>query len=127
MAFERQAMQAVRLFDPQPGCAASFSFQHIFSGGYAAGYYSYKWAEVLEADVFALFRERGVFDADTAGQLRRHILERGGGEHPMELFKAFRGQEERFLTHGSAGWDGVSVLTSGVSGVRRSLDMMDDI
>ena len=62
-------------------------------GGYSAGYYSYKWAEVLDADAFALFRERGIFDHATAESFRRNVLSRGGTEHPMTLYKRFRGQE----------------------------------
>ncbi|MCH8497710.1 MAG: oligopeptidase A [Marinobacter sp.] len=69
------------------------SFSHIFAGGYAAGYYSYKWAEVLAADAFSLFEERGIFDADTGASFLHNILEMGGAREPMELFKAFRGRE----------------------------------
>jgi Zn-dependent oligopeptidase len=69
------------------------SFQHIFSGGYAAGYYSYKWAEVLEADVFSVFKEKGLFDRATADKLRRCILSKGGSRPPMDLFRDFRGRE----------------------------------
>jgi oligopeptidase A len=68
-------------------------FSHIFSGGYAAGYYSYKWAEVLSADAFSLFEERGVFDADTGRAFRECILERGGSRDAMELYVDFRGRE----------------------------------
>jgi oligopeptidase A len=70
-------------------------FSHIFAGGYAAGYYSYKWAEVLSADAFALFEERGVFDVATGRAFREHILERGGSRDAMDLFVAFRGREPR--------------------------------
>ncbi|MDL0432992.1 oligopeptidase A [Marinobacter sp. TBZ242] len=69
------------------------SFSHIFSGGYAAGYYSYKWAEVLAADAFSLFEERGIFDPETGKAFLHNILEKGGSQEPMELFKAFRGRE----------------------------------
>lgn len=72
---------------------ASTSFSHIFQGGYSAGYYSYKWAEVLEADAFAVFEEKGVFDIETANSLRKNILSKGGSIEPMELYKNFRGQE----------------------------------
>ncbi|HMG50975.1 MAG TPA: M3 family metallopeptidase, partial [Inquilinus sp.] len=65
----------------------------IFGGGYSAGYYSYKWAEVLDADAFELFREKGLFDAGTARSFKENVLERGGTEHPMELYKRFRGRE----------------------------------
>ncbi len=69
------------------------SFSHIFAGGYAAGYYSYKWAEVLAADAFSLFEERGIFDPETGKAFLENILEKGGSQEPMELFKAFRGRE----------------------------------
>ena len=69
------------------------SFSHIFSGGYAAGYYSYKWAEVLAADAFSLFEENGIFDQETGKAFLHNILEKGGSQEPMELFKAFRGRE----------------------------------
>lgn len=68
-------------------------FSHIFAGGYAAGYYSYKWAELLSADAFSLFEERGIFDAASGRAFREHILERGGSAEPMELYVAFRGRE----------------------------------
>jgi oligopeptidase A len=68
-------------------------FSHIFGGGYAAGYYSYKWAEVLDADAFSLFKEKGLFNKEVAQSFREHILEKGGTEHPMTLYKRFRGQE----------------------------------
>ena len=69
------------------------SFQHVFSGGYAAGYYSYKWAEVLSADAFGAFEERGVFDRATARRFLHAILERGGGRDAMEAFVEFRGRK----------------------------------
>lgn len=71
----------------------STSFSHIFQGGYAAGYYSYKWAEVLDADAFELFLEKGIFNAETAQAFETHILSKGGTEHPMVLYKRFRGKE----------------------------------
>jgi len=71
----------------------STSFSHIFQGGYAAGYYSYKWAEVLDADAFELFLEKGVFDSQTAKSFMENILSKGGTEHPMTLYKRFRGKE----------------------------------
>ena len=77
-------------------------FQHIFAGGYAAGYYSYKWAEVLSADVFSKFEENGIFDRDTGRSFLQNILEKGGSQDPMELFSAFRGREpqiEPLLRH----------------------------
>ncbi|MEL7585168.1 MAG: M3 family metallopeptidase [Prolixibacteraceae bacterium] len=91
--FETRALAATELFDPVEGSLMSTSFSHIFAGGYDAGYYSYKWAEVLDADAFSLFRERGIFDRTTAGSFRTNILEKGGSEHPMVLYKRFRGQE----------------------------------
>jgi peptidyl-dipeptidase Dcp len=69
------------------------SFNHIFSGGYAAGYYSYKWAEVLDADAFSVFKEKGIFNQEVAASFAENILKRGGTEHPMILYKRFRGQE----------------------------------
>ena len=71
------------------------SFSHIFAGGYAAGYYSYKWAEVLAADAFSLFEENGIFDQETGRAFLENILEKGGSREPMELFKAFRGREPK--------------------------------
>jgi len=70
-----------------------YSFQHVFSGGYAAGYYSYKWAEVLSADAFGAFEESGVFDVATARRFLRSILERGGSRDAMEAFVEFRGRK----------------------------------
>ncbi|MCC5849189.1 MAG: M3 family metallopeptidase [Verrucomicrobia bacterium] len=93
IAFEREATRDFQLFPPHPGTAMSPSFQHIFSGGYSAGYYSYKWAEVLEADVFSVFKENGLFDPATAESLRENILSKGGSRPPMDLFTAFRGRE----------------------------------
>ena len=68
-------------------------FSHIMAGGYAAGYYSYKWAEVLDADAFSLFKEKGIFNTETANSFREHVLSKGGTEHPIILYKRFRGQE----------------------------------
>ena len=68
-------------------------FSHIMAGGYAAGYYSYKWAEVLDADAFSVFKRRGIFNQKVAQRFRDCILSRGGTQHPMELYKAFRGKE----------------------------------
>ena len=93
--FEGKAMKPVEVFAPVEGCLMSPQFGHIFSGGYAAGYYGYKWAEVLDADVFSRFEEEGVFNPETAESLRREILSRGGTENPMELFKRFRGREPK--------------------------------
>ena len=68
-------------------------FGHIMSGGYSAGYYSYKWAEVLDADAFSVFKEKGIFNQTVAQSFRDNILSKGGTEHPMVLYKRFRGQE----------------------------------
>ncbi|WP_456460186.1 M3 family metallopeptidase [Reichenbachiella sp.] len=92
-AFEQEAMKQTDLFNPIPGVCMSTQFSHIFQGGYAAGYYSYKWAEVLDADAFSVFKEKGIFDAETAKSFKENILSKGGSEHPMELYKRFRGQE----------------------------------
>jgi peptidyl-dipeptidase Dcp len=92
-AFERKAMAPTELFPPVDGCCLSTGFHHIFGGGYAAGYYGYKWAEVLDADAFSLFRQQGIFDKATAQSFRDNILSRGGTEHPMVLYKRFRGKE----------------------------------
>jgi oligopeptidase A len=78
------------------------SFSHIFAGGYAAGYYSYKWAEVLSSDAFSKFEEEGIFDASSGRSFLNNILEKGGVYHPMDLFVAFRGREpsiEPLLRH----------------------------
>ncbi len=92
-AFEQQAMCATELFPPVDSSCFSAAFGHIFGGGYAAGYYSYKWAEVLDADAFSLFQQNGIFNPATAESFRKNILEKGGSEHPMILYKRFRGQE----------------------------------
>ena len=92
-AFEIEAMKEVQPFTLVPGCLLAPQFSHIFSGGYAAGYYSYKWAEVLEADAFAKFKEDGIFNQETAKSFRENVLSKGGTEQPMELYKRFRGHE----------------------------------
>ncbi|WP_251620783.1 M3 family metallopeptidase [Odoribacter lunatus] len=91
--FEHRSMQATELFPPVDGSCFSPTFGHIFDGGYAAGYYSYKWAEVLDADAFSLFQEKGIFDKETAQSFRKNILEKGGSEHPMDLYVRFRGRK----------------------------------
>jgi peptidyl-dipeptidase Dcp len=91
--FERNATAATQLFPHVDGVNSTVSFSHIFAGGYSAGYYSYKWAEVLDADAFELFLEKGLFDSTVAKSFRENILSRGGTEHPMELYKRFRGRE----------------------------------
>lgn len=92
-SFENDATEKTRIFPVVPGTNSSCSFSHIFAGGYSAGYYSYKWAEVLDADAFEYFKERGLFDPEVATKFREHILSRGGTEHPMTLYKRFRGRE----------------------------------
>lgn len=92
-AYERQAWQRAQLLPPIDGTCMSVQFGHIMSGGYSAGYYSYKWAEVLDADAFSVFKQHGIFDRATADSFRQHILSKGGTEHPMTLYKRFRGQE----------------------------------
>jgi peptidyl-dipeptidase Dcp len=91
--FEQKAMARTELFPKVSGTSFSTGFSHIFSGGYAAGYYGYKWAEVLDADAFSVFKKNGIFDRTTARSFRENILSRGGTEDPMELYKKFRGQE----------------------------------
>ncbi|UZD24022.1 M3 family metallopeptidase [Algoriphagus halophytocola] len=94
-AFEREIMEPTDLLPKVPGTVMSTSFGHIFQGGYAAGYYSYKWAEVLDADAFELFQEKGVFDQETAKSFVKNILSAGGTEHPSILYKRFRGREPK--------------------------------
>ena len=93
IAFEREAMKSVEIFPPVDGSVTGTTFSHIFSGGYAAGYYSYKWAEVLDADAFAAFKENGIFDRATADRFRTCILERGGTRNPADLYRDFRGKD----------------------------------
>ena len=91
--FESAAMEKTELFPPVEGSNMSVSFGHIFGGGYAAGYYGYKWAEVLDADAFKHFREIGIFNSGTAPSFRKNILEKGGTDKPMNLYLKFRGKE----------------------------------
>ncbi len=91
--FERTATEPTRITPYISGTAMSPAFSHIFGGGYAAGYYGYKWAEVLEADAFSLFEEKGIFNSDVAGSFRENILSKGGSEHPMTLYVRFRGHK----------------------------------
>ncbi len=91
--FEAATIARTSLVPRLPGTSISTSFSHIFAGGYSAGYYSYKWAEVLDADAFEVFKTSGIFNRDVARKFREFILEKGGTEHPMELYKKFRGQE----------------------------------
>lgn len=91
--FERNATAQTQMLSYITGTAMSPSFTHVFSGGYAAGYYGYKWAEVLEADAFSLFEEKGIFDRESARSFRENVLSQGGREHPMTLYVRFRGHE----------------------------------
>lgn len=93
MAYEKQAWARAQVLPPVEGTCMSTQFSHIFAGGYSAGYYSYKWAEVLDADAFSLFKQKGIFNREVAESFRENILSKGGTEHPMTLYKRFRGQE----------------------------------
>jgi len=93
VSFEQKAIVSTEFFEPVAGSCLSTAFSHIFAGGYAAGYYGYKWAEVLDADAFSQFKKNGIFDKATATSFCKNILEKGGTEHPMKLYVAFRGQE----------------------------------
>ncbi len=91
--FEQQAMAPTQVLPVVAGTAMAPAFTHIFSGGYAAGYYGYKWAEVLEADAFSMFKEQGIFNEEVASSFRENILSKGGTEHPMDLYVKFRGHK----------------------------------
>jgi peptidyl-dipeptidase Dcp len=91
--FEKAAMDETALFPDVAENCMSVSFSHIFQGGYSSGYYSYKWAEVLDADAFAYFQEKGIFNPEVASKFKEHVLSKGGTEAPMTLYKRFRGQE----------------------------------
>ena len=90
---ERKAMAPAELLPLVDGTTTSTSFSHIFAGGYAVGYYGYKWAEVLDADAFSVFKKNGIYDKKTAQRFRVEILSRGGTEHPAILFRNFMGRE----------------------------------
>ena len=92
LEFEKTALKPTDVLPSVPECIISTSFSHIFSGGYAAGYYSYKWAEVLAADGYSLFEEKGIFDKETAGKFR-HLLEQGGSVEAADLYREFRGHD----------------------------------
>lgn len=92
-AYEKKAWEKTQILPTVEETCMSAQFSHIFAGGYSAGYYSYKWAEVLDADAFSLFRQKGIFNPETAASFRKNILSKGGTEHPMTLYKRFRGQE----------------------------------
>lgn len=91
--FEEQVLAPLRILPKVTGSNSSCSFSHIFAGGYSAGYYSYKWAEVLDADAFELFKEKGIFNREVADSFRKNILSKGGTAHPMTLYTQFRGRE----------------------------------
>jgi peptidyl-dipeptidase Dcp len=91
--FEKEQFAPTQLYPDVEENAMSPSFSHIFNGGYSSGYYSYKWAEVLDADAFEYFKENGIFNKEIAKKFRENILSKGGTEHPMELYKRFRGKE----------------------------------
>ena len=91
--FEKKAWEAAIIDEQRMDTCMTVQFSHIMSGGYAAGYYSYKWAEVLDADAFSVFKREGIFNQETAQRFRDNVLSRGGTEHPMTLYKRFRGQE----------------------------------
>lgn len=93
--FEMNAFAPTKLYPDVAENCMSTAFSHIFQGGYSAGYYSYKWAEVLDADAFELFQEKGIFDKETANKFKDHVLSKGGTEKPMTLYKRFRGKEPK--------------------------------
>ena len=92
-SYEKQAWKRAQLLPNVEETCMTVQFSHIMSGGYSAGYYSYKWAEVLDADAFSLFKEKGIFNQEVANSFRENVLSKGGTEHPMALYKRFRGQE----------------------------------
>ncbi len=94
-AFETEQFAATQLYPEVKENAMSTAFSHIFQGGYSSGYYSYKWAEVLDADAFDYFQEKGIFNKEVATKFKDHVLSKGGTEHPMILYKRFRGQEPK--------------------------------
>jgi peptidyl-dipeptidase Dcp len=91
--YEKQAWAKTQILPEVKDTCMSVQFSHIMAGGYSAGYYSYKWAEVLDADAFSLFKEKGIFNQEVANSFRTNVLSKGGTEHPMTLYKRFRGQE----------------------------------
>ena len=93
--FEKKAIEPLRVLPADPRSCTSTSFSHIFKGGYAAGYYSYKWAEVLEADAFSLFEEKGIFNTEVSGRFRKEILSRGSSEDESVLYRNFRGHDPK--------------------------------
>ena len=94
-AHETKAFSGTNLYPETPETCMSTAFAHIFQGGYSSGYYSYKWAEVLDADAFAYFKEKGIFNKEVATKFKEHVLSKGGTENPMVLYKRFRGAEPK--------------------------------
>jgi oligopeptidase A len=94
-AFEKAAFESTALYPDVAENCMSTSFSHIFQGGYSSGYYSYKWAEVLDADAFEYFQEKGIFNTEVAARFKDNVLSKGGTEQPMELYKRFRGKEPK--------------------------------
>ena len=92
-AYEKEAWSKAQILPSVEETCMTVQFSHIMAGGYSAGYYSYKWAEVLDADAFSLFKEKGIFHQEVANSFRENVLSKGGTEHPMTLYKRFRGQE----------------------------------
>ena len=95
LAFEQKAIAPTQVLPVVDGTAMQTAFTHIFSGGYASGYYGYKWAEVLAADAYSYFSQEGIFSEKVAGKFRHEVLEKGGHEHPMTLYKNFRGHKPK--------------------------------
>ena len=93
LEFENKAIASTQVLPIAEGCAMGPAFTHIFSGGYATGYYGYKWAEVLAADAYSYFKEKGIFSEEVANKFRTEVLEKGGHEHPMDLYVNFRGHK----------------------------------
>jgi len=94
-AFENDAFADTKLYPDVAENVMSTAFSHIFQGGYSAGYYSYKWAEVLDADAFEYFLEEGIFNKEVATKFKDNVLSKGGTEKPMTLYKRFRGKEPK--------------------------------
>jgi peptidyl-dipeptidase Dcp len=91
--FENEQFKSTQIYPDVKENVMSTSFSHIFDGGYSSGYYSYKWAEVLDADAFDYFKQEGIFNKEVAKKFKDNILSKGGTEHPMKLYKQFRGHE----------------------------------
>ncbi|MGB5417352.1 M3 family metallopeptidase, partial [Algibacter sp.] len=94
-AFETEIFKNTSLYPETKETCMSTSFSHIFQGGYSSGYYSYKWAEVLDADAFEYFKEEGIFNKKVADKFKNNVLSQGGTDNPMTLYKHFRGQEPK--------------------------------